>query len=61
MNEKKVLQREEANLEIGPVFGDLIGAAKPGRPCANDDNIRLGVRVHILEVAPGHGAADLDR
>ena len=47
------------DLEVGPVLGHLVRTAQASGSGTDDDDVRLGVGVHVLEVTPGHGAADL--
>ena len=51
--------RSPSHLDVGPLLGHLVRAAQASRAGADDDDVGLGVRVHVLEVARRHGAADL--
>jgi hypothetical protein len=43
----------DGNLEVGALGSKHISRRKSARSCANDDNVRLGIRIKVLEVAAG--------
>ena len=43
------------------VLAQLICAGKTGRASAHNDDVALSVLIQILEVARGHGTADLHK
>ena len=49
----------DGNLEVGPLLAEDVGGAEAAGAGADDDNVRLGVGVEVLEVAARHGARDL--
>src|SRR5882672_8180529 len=48
---------DDCNLEIGTSLAEHVGSAESTRTGTNDDNVGLGVRVKVVEVATGHSTA----
>ncbi|KAJ3478004.1 hypothetical protein NLG97_g8692 [Lecanicillium saksenae] len=50
---------DDGDLEVRALLAQDVGGGQAARAGADDDNVRLGVSVEVLEVAAGHGARDL--
>jgi hypothetical protein len=49
----------DGDLEIGTSLAKHVSSAETAGSGTDDDNVRLGVRVQVLEVATSHGTGDL--
>lgn len=49
----------DGDLEVWTSLGQGVGGAETARAGTDDDDIRLGVLVEVIEVAAGHGTRDL--
>lgn len=50
---------DDGNLEVRALLAQDVGGRQAARAGADNDNVRLGVLVQVLEVAAGHGPGDL--